>query len=85
MTPHKPEWMGVAARLRAMAAEIAQLASACNLERESCKCGESHRWRDMAQWTLHEKMNGAGERLSNLAAEIERRSHEFLPKRETAA
>jgi hypothetical protein len=79
-TPSQPDWRDRAIRLREMAAEIAAIASHFNLERESCTCGESHRWKDMNQWQLNERCLGVIERMNNLADTIERRAHEFTPK-----
>jgi len=73
-------WRERAARMRAMAAEFGEIATHFNLERESCTCGESHRWKDMTQWQIHERVLGMVERINNVAAEVERRAHEFKPR-----
>ena len=73
-------WRRRAVQLRAVAAEVAEVASHLNLERESCTCGESHRWKDMTQWQLHEQVLGVVEKLNGIAEKLERRAHEFKPK-----
>jgi len=79
-TPDRPEWRSRAARMREMASELAEMATHFNLERESCTCGESHRWKDMTQWQLNERFLGLVERINNMASDIERRAHEFIAK-----
>jgi hypothetical protein len=81
-TPDRPEWRARGARMRQMSAELAEFATHFNLERESCTCGESHRWKDMVQWQLNERFLGVIEKLNNLADTIERRAHEFDAKDE---
>jgi hypothetical protein len=77
---HDPAWIARSVRLREIAAELADMATHFNLERESCKCGESHRWKDMNQWQLHDRITGLVERMTKLGETIERRAHEFIPK-----
>jgi len=80
-TPYRdPVWIKRSVRLREIAAELAGMAVDFNLERESCSCGESQRWRDMTQRQLSERMAGLVERTTQLADTIERRVHEFVPR-----
>ena len=83
-TPYRdPDWIERSVRLREIAAELAGMATHFNLERESCSCGESHRWCDMTQRQLSERMAGLVERTTQLADTIERRAHEFVPRKTT--
>ena len=82
MADDRPEWRARAASLRDMAAELAVIAGHFNLEQDTCEHCTSTRYRDMVQWQLNERTLGVAERLTNIAATIERRAHEFRPKKE---
>ena len=75
-------WYERASTLRAMAAHLSEIAQHFNLERKSCTCGESHRWKDMTQWQMHERMVGLVARLTNIAVEIDHHAPTFIPKTE---
>lgn len=71
------QWRERGARLRAMAAEIAEISLHFNLERETCTCGESSRWKHMSQWQLNERAQGIVEKINNLAEILQRRAGEL--------
>lgn len=82
MVENTGHWFEIATEMRAMAARLGMIAQHFNLERKSCTCGESHRWKDMTQWQMHERMVGLVARLTNIAVEIERNAPTFTPKTE---